>query len=261
MSDAVDSGIDQDHTVPLAPPLATKVTKQWLQGLNDLNALAVLPSGFWEPIGPAPLLVDNRQDVFGADPIAGAVVDILIHPDSPNTIFAATGHGGVWRSTDGVTFQPTMDGLPSLSMGALAIDAVNHDVIYAGCGIPLGDPFSESAGLYKSIDRGLSWSVADGGLFGTVFIGRSINHMVSNAADALAVGTSDGLFFSVDGGLNFGSNSPTFDDGKAIFAGTVTSLALDHAAPATTILFCISGVGSSGAGFAGGVYRRDLTTT
>jgi hypothetical protein len=264
MSDEVDeieSGIDQDHTEPLAPALATKFTKQWLQGLNDLNALAVLPSGFWEPKGPAPLRVDNRQDVFGAGPIAGAVVDILIHPDSPNTIFAATGHGGVWRSTNGgVTFQPTMDGLPSLSIGALAIDAVNRDVIYAGCGIPLEDSFSESAGLYKSIDRGLSWSVADGGLFGTVFTGRSINHMISNAANALVVGTSDGLFFSVDGGLNFGSNSPTFDDGKAIFAGTVTSLALDHAAPATTILFCISGMGGSGSGFAGGVYRLDLST-
>lgn len=244
---------DQDHAGPLDPAAAVVFTQLWRNGVSDLEKLDVLASGFWKPIGPAPLRVDGRQDVFGAGPIAGAVVDILIHPDNPQTIFAATAHGGVWISTDGgATFLPAMDNMPSLSTSAVAIDFVNHDIIYAGCGASLLDAFSESAGLYKSIDRGLTWSVADGGIYATVFTGRSIRRIVSNAADSLLVGTSDGLFRSADGGQNFGNNTPAFDNGNAIFAGSITSLLLDGAAPASQILFAVSG---------SGVFRLDLNAT
>jgi hypothetical protein len=240
----------QDHGGPLAPAAARRFTKLWRDGVADLEKLDVLASGFWQPIGPAPLRVDGLQDVFGTGPIAGAVVDILIHPDDPQTIFAATARGGIWISTDGgAHFRAAMDNLPSLSTSALAMDAANHDIIYAGCGAALLDAFSESAGVYKSIDRGLTWSVADGGIYATVFTGRSISRMVSNAADSLLVGTSDGLFRSVDGGQNFGNNPPTFDNGSAIFAGTITSLLLDNAAPASTVLIGVSG---------SGVFRLDL---
>ncbi|MFL6305125.1 MAG: choice-of-anchor D domain-containing protein [Candidatus Sulfotelmatobacter sp.] len=244
---------DQDHSGPLNPAAAVVFTQLWRNGVSDLEKLDVLASGFWKPIGPAPLRVDGRQDVFGAGPLAGAVVDILIHPDNPQTILAATGHGGVWISTDGgTTFLPAMDNMPSLSTSALAIDFVNHDIIYAGCGAPLLDAFSESAGLYKSIDRGITWSVADGGIYATVFIGRTIRRIVSNAADALLVGTSDGLFRSVDGGQNFGNNAPAFDNGNAIFPGSITSLLLDGASPTAQILFAVSG---------SGVFRLDLNGT
>jgi hypothetical protein len=259
MSDDATDLLDQfeeEHTQPIAPTFAPQAVKVYLDALNDLNALAVLPSGLWQQIGPAPLRVDARQDVFGTGPIAGAVADILIHPDDPNTIFVAAGHGGVWRSTDGgTTFTPTMDGMPSLSICALGIDAVNHDVIYAGCGDLLRDLFSENVGLYKSIDRGLSWAVADGGLNATMFRGRGITRIVSNAADSLLVGTTDGLFRSVDGGLNFGANAPDFNDGKQIFLGIISSLALDKASPATRILFCVSG---SSPAPTGGVYCLEI---
>jgi len=252
MSDEVEEQ-DQDHGEPLAPAATVVFTQLWRNGLSDLEKLDVVASGFWKPIGPAPLRVDNRQDVFGVGAIAGAVVDILIHPDDPQTIFVATGHGGVWISTDGGTnFRPAMDNMPSLSTSALAIDFANHDIIYAGCGAALLDAFSESAGIYKSLDRGLTWSVADGGLYATVFTGRSIRRMVSNAADSLLVGTSDGLFRSVDGGQNFGNNSPAFDNGNAFFAGSITSLLLDRAAPASQILVAVSG---------SGVFRLDLNAT
>src|SRR5262245_39824341 len=115
----------QEHGRPLAPDAARLFTQLWRDGVADLEKLDVLASGFWKPNGPATLRVDSRQNFYGTGPIAGAVVDILIHPDDPQTIFAATGHGGVWISTDGgAHFRSAMDNLPSLSTSSIAIDAV-----------------------------------------------------------------------------------------------------------------------------------------
>src|SRR5437763_17059512 len=108
-----ESKKEQEHGRRLAHDAARLITKLWRDGVADLEKLDVLASGFWKSIGPAPLRVDSRQNFFGTGPIAGAVVDILIHPDDPQTIFAATGHGGVWISTDGgAHFRPAMDTLP-----------------------------------------------------------------------------------------------------------------------------------------------------
>jgi hypothetical protein len=56
----------------------------------------------------------------------------------------------------------------------------------------------------------------------------------------------------VDGGQNFGNNTPAFDNGNAIFSGSITSLLLDGASPASQILFAVSGSGA---------FRLDLNAT
>src|SRR5262249_7631472 len=93
------------------------------------------------------------------------------------------------------------------------------------------------------VDAGKTWFVADGGVFGTIFQGTrpipgkdtkpnpdiggiGINRIVCPAADSLLVGTKNGLFRSIDGGLNFGAN-PGCDDGKPVLPGFVTGLAMD----------------------------------
>jgi photosystem II stability/assembly factor-like uncharacterized protein len=234
--------LDAEDT-PAASGSSPNFTQLWLQGITDLAKVRHAP-GFWKPIGPAPLVIDALQALFGQGPDAGAIVDIAIHPDDPQRVFIAAGNGGVWKTSDGgTTWSPTMDFMPSLSIGAVAIDFQDHDVIYAGCGSPLLNSFSESAGLYKSIDGGQTWCVADGGLHGTVFSGKSISRMVSNDAKSLLVGTSDGLYRSVDGGANFGNNAPDFDNGKPIMEGKITSLSLDSSAPTSKALICISGLG------------------
>src|SRR5207302_908803 len=133
---------------------------------------------------------------------------------------------------------PQTDVLPSLSMGAVALDPVNPDIVYAGSGNPYdgGTEFSRGAGLYKSMDGGLTWAVLDGGPFSTVLAGLHINRILVLPGDILLVATRGGLFRSEDGGLNFGANAPGFNDGRPLAdlgEAEITSLVRDTITPTT----------------------------
>ena len=77
-----------------------------------------------------------------------------------NIIFVGSATGGVWRSTDGgLTFEPVFDDQDVASIGALAINQQNPDIIWVGSGE--GNPRGSTSiggGLYKSIDGGDSWT-------------------------------------------------------------------------------------------------------
>ena len=91
----------------------------------------------------------------------------------------------------------------------------------------------------------------DGGLHATVFaltsstvwsavvtavpVNNGINRIVCPTPNTVLVATAIGLFFSKDGGLNFGANEPDFNDGQPIRGGFISALALrqrrHHPAP------------------------------
>ena len=96
-------------------------------------APAVFAGVQWSQIGPAPIRIDpdpadpNKQfrKFQGAGPVAGEVTDIAVDPQGTEDqiIYISTNDGGIWKSTDGgTTWNPKTDGMPSLSMGAVAID-------------------------------------------------------------------------------------------------------------------------------------------
>ena len=117
---------------------------------------------------------DNKQDdpltnvslsVFklrGVGPAltSGRLSDLAVNPDNHSEFFVAAAAGGVWKTTNGgVTFKPVFDSQGSYSIGCLAMDPCNHNVIWVGTGennnqrsVSYGD------GLYKSIDGGASWN-------------------------------------------------------------------------------------------------------
>ncbi|HLH39256.1 MAG TPA: hypothetical protein VKX39_08930 [Bryobacteraceae bacterium] len=99
----------------------------------------------WRSVGPA-----------GA---GGRVVDISVAGDSPQTIYIATGGGGVWKSVnEGTTWQPIFEHEAVGAIGAVAADPSNPDTIWVGTGeANPRNSVSWGDGVYKSTDGGKTW--------------------------------------------------------------------------------------------------------
>ena len=229
-------------------PAGTPRPDVWRQAVADFFQLDLDAEVLWTPIGPAPIIVDADQSTMGKGPDAGQVTDIVIDPtgSSDQTIYISSDDGGIWKTTDaGSTWVPLTDQMFSLSMGAVAMDPANPKILYAGSGnlFDGGATFTKAAGIYRSADAGLTWSIVDGGYFGTIFANVGINRIVCPAADCLLVATNQGLYRSRDGGRNFGANLPAFDDRNPVVAGRICALLLDSDTPATTVYAGVAGTG------------------
>src|SRR5207248_628447 len=183
-------------------------------------APAVFAGVTWVGIGPQPLQIDQDKNFQGRGPDSGEVVDILIDPTGTTdaVMYLAVNNGGVWKTTDGgTTWSPKTDFMPSLSMGGLAMDPGDHDIIYAGTGNNFdgGAQGIRGHGIYRSIDAGETWTV----LADTLFAAMLIVRIVMPAPDMLLVATNSGLFRSVDGGQSFGANAPHFNDNQPVLTG------------------------------------------
>ncbi|MDQ3991097.1 MAG: choice-of-anchor D domain-containing protein, partial [Actinomycetota bacterium] len=244
-------------------PLGNVRPDLWLDGVsNSLDApvsaamVGAPGSGVqgaqWTQIGPAPIRYDADQVFMGVGPGAGEVLDIAIDPrnTTDRIIYVATNNGGIWKSIDGgASWAPKSDYLPSLSMGAVALDPGNPSIVYAGSGNNYDGAngrlsstgFALAAGVYRSVDAGNTWTVLDPG---NIFSGpqNGVNRIALPAPGILLVATNGGLFRSVDGGISFGNNAPAFDDGNPIVNGNITDVDLDTADP-TRVYASVVGTG------------------
>ncbi len=100
----------------------------------------------WRNIGPA---------VMG-----GRASDIEGVPGDPRIVYAAAASGGVWKTTDGgVKWRPIFDEQPVASIGDIALEPGNPEVLYVGTGdANLRNSVSFGNGVYKSTDGGESWT-------------------------------------------------------------------------------------------------------
>jgi len=135
---------------------------------------AAPPPLTWNFIGPQPMLgeVANFGGVLLGGPIAnatGRITALAVDPRTPGLIFVGAATGGVWMSTDGgMNFVSIGDSLPTQSVGAIALDAVNTNptTVYVGTGERNGSGDSlYGMGIYKTTDLGASWESVDNGLF------------------------------------------------------------------------------------------------
>jgi|ETNmetMinimDraft_26_1059896.scaffolds.fasta_scaffold00069_23 photosystem II stability/assembly factor-like uncharacterized protein len=122
----------------------------------------------------ASAIFDYTWEFAGPTNIGGRITDIESHPDSPETIYLGAATGGVWKSTNnGSSWEFKFDGVDLISIGDIAIDPNNEDVIYAGTGEANSSSFSFIGnGIYKSTDAGESWEHS--GLELSSYIGRVI---------------------------------------------------------------------------------------
>jgi photosystem II stability/assembly factor-like uncharacterized protein len=127
--------------------------------------------------------------------------------DGKVTLLIGSASGGVWKSEDGgTTFKPVFDKQPVKSIGAVALDPTDKDVMWVGTGESwTRNSVSVGNGVYKSTDGGETWTHV--GLPNVERITRIIVHPKNGnvvyvcAPGALWSDSPDrGLYKTTDGG-------------------------------------------------------------
>ena len=192
---------------------------QAAQGQTNQPSVVQPYNSTWSPIGPDPILQNNR--VFPSFPIAvtGRVGALAVRSSSPYTIYLGGAQGGVWvSSTTTIGWTPMTDQLSSLAIGAIALAPSNEDIVYVGTGEGAlsGDSYFGD-GVLKSIDAGRTFTQVSGSTFSQVSISKIVVDpananivyaaTLSGVAGAVDVrannATPYGIWKSVDGGVHW----------------------------------------------------------
>jgi photosystem II stability/assembly factor-like uncharacterized protein len=146
----------------------------WRAGAFALLAFAVAQAALAQErpeVGPPPrVLVAAPVTTAGLKSLAlrplgpcitpGRIGDIAIDPKNRSVWYVAMASGGVWKTTNrGVTWKSIFDDHGSYSIGCVAVDPKNPEVVWLGSGenqsqrsVGFGD------GVYKSTDGGNTWA-------------------------------------------------------------------------------------------------------
>jgi len=144
---------------------------------------------------------------IGPAVMSGRISDIMIHPHKRPVWYVAVGSGGVWKTENaGTTWTPVFDGQASYSIGCLALDPKNPDIVWVGTGENVsGRHVGYGDGVYKSLNGGKTWT--NMGLRRSEHIGRILvdprdSDVVYVAAEGplWSPGGERGLYKSEDGG-------------------------------------------------------------
>ena len=141
---------------------------------------------------------------------SGRIVDFAVTPGARHRYFAAAASGGVWRTDNaGTTWTPVFDDQGSYSIGCLAMDPDNPNVVWVGSGennsqrsVSFGD------GVYKTLDGGSSWTnlgLKDSEHIGMIAIDPRDTDVVYVAAQGplWRSGGDRGLYKTTDGGATW----------------------------------------------------------
>ena len=158
----------------------------------------------WESIGP--------------HNIGGRTLAIAFNPQNPNTIYAGSASGGLWRSASGgvgtSAWEHISTGFPVLAVSTIAIASNDSNTIYIGTGEVYnyqntGTGFtvrptrgSYGIGILKTIDGGRTWTKS---LDWTSNQERGVWAVRIDPQNPNTVwaGTTEGVFKSIDAGQNW----------------------------------------------------------
>ncbi len=147
--------------------------------------------GGWQALGPGN--------------IGGRTRALLIHPTTPDVMWAGGVAGGIWKSTNaGTSWAPKADLLVNIAVNSLVLDPRNSNTLYAGTGEGyfVADAV-RGAGILKSTDGGETWAqlpsttTPDFHYVQKIVISRG-------ASQRIYAATRSGVFRSSDGGATWG---------------------------------------------------------
>jgi photosystem II stability/assembly factor-like uncharacterized protein len=166
-------------------------------------------AGGWRSLGPNGLL-DPENGFFSSAQMLDIGRVTAVAPTSAGALYLGTASGGVWQSTSGGYWTPLTDTQCNLTVGALAIDAADPNVVFAATGEYNIE--SWGCGILRSLDGGASWtqlgatsfrvtrggSPAGSASFGKLLVIRPPSGSISNT---VVIGASIvGVYRSADGG-------------------------------------------------------------
>jgi len=145
--------------------------------------------------------------LIGPASYSGRIADFAVNPEDPSEYYIGVASGGLWKTENkGTTYTPVFDNKPVFSIGALAIDPLNPNIVWVGTGennsqrnLAYGD------GVYKTTDGGKSWT--NMGLENSEHIGKIMIDprntdvvYVASQGPVWGPGGDRGLYKTVDGG-------------------------------------------------------------
>jgi len=153
-----------------------------------------------------------RHANIGLKEHVSVVNSFSFHPFNPKIIYIGT-TVGIYKTTDaGGQWHEIIKGMESVYTVSLIVHPKNPNKIFSGT----------SGGMYKSLDAGRHWIKINKGLIerevGSA-LSLGVNSIVLDHEDAkrLFIGTSKGMFMSLDGGLSWKpSGSGLSDDSQYV---------------------------------------------
>ncbi len=142
--------------------------------------------------------------------MSGRIADIAIHPVDFSTWYVAVGSGGVWKTANsGTTWKPIFDKEDSYSIGCVALDPSNPEIVWVGTGENVGGRHvGFGDGVYKSRDGGASWKnmgLADSQHISKIIVDPTDPSTVYVASQGplWSAGGERGLYKTTDGGATW----------------------------------------------------------
>ena len=142
--------------------------------------------------------------------MSGRIADIAIHPKDFSTWYVAVGSGGVWKTRNsGTTWTAIFDDQKSYSIGCVALDPSNPEIVWVGTGENVGGRHvGFGDGVYRSIDGGESWEhlgLEDSQHISEIIVDPTDSNTVFVASQGplWSPGGQRGLFKTSDGGATW----------------------------------------------------------
>ncbi len=147
---------------------------------------------------------------IGPAAYSGRIADLAVNPDNNSEYYVGVASGGLWKTENhGTTFKPIFDDKPVFSIGCLAMDPNNSNVVWVGTGennsqrnLAYGD------GVYKTTDGGKSFTnmgLKTSSQIGKIMIDPRNSNVVYVASQGQAWGPGGdrGLYKTIDGGKSW----------------------------------------------------------
>jgi len=175
-----------------APATSAERDAAWLQH-QTMRADSPFAGLHWRSIGP------TKQ--------GGRVVAIAGVPGAPYTFYVAYATGGVWKTADnGAHFTPLSDRMPTMVIGAIAVDPSHPQTLWVGTGEANSSRSSYGGlGVFRSDDGGKTFQaagLADSDRIARIVVDPKDSNTVYVAAlgKLYTIGGQRGVYRTRDGG-------------------------------------------------------------